>query len=367
VKLVREHALPAAAVLAAALALSACGSDNNTTAQPSTSSSASADCPGGTLAGSGSTFQKNIQLQWIKDFTATCSGATVDYKGTGSGAGIAQFGEGTVDFAGSDSLMKDDEQAKADTRCGSGNKALHLPVTAGAIVLTYNLKGVATLQLSPVTIAGIFQGTVKKWNDAAVAADNPGVTLPSTAIQAVHRSDASGSTDILSKFLDKTAGGAWKLGTGKELSWPGGQSAKGSDGVTTAVKTSAAGGGITYTELSFAKSNDLPVAKVKNTSGAFVDATGDSVAKALASATLDASKGDVRVTIDFATPEPAAYPVSAVSYVIACDKGNRNAGLLKAYLTYATTTGQSVADGLGYAPVPATIGAKLGALVSALA
>lgn len=366
-KLVREHALPAAAVLAAALALSACGSDNNTTTQPSTSSSASANCPGGTLAGSGSTFQKNIELQWIKDFTATCSGATVDYKGTGSGAGIAQFGEGTVDFAGSDSLMKDDEQAKADTRCGAGNKALHLPVTAGAVVLTYNLKGVASLQLSPATIAGMFQGTIKTWNDAAVVADNPGVTLPALAVQAVHRADSSGTTDVFSKFLDKTAGGAWKLGTGKELSWPGGQSAKGSDGVTTAVKTSAAGGGITYTELSFAKSNDLPVAKVKNTSGAYVDATGDSVAKALASATLDESKGDVRVTIDFTTPEPAAYPVSAVSYVIACDKGNKNAALLKAYLTYATTAGQSVADGLGYAPVPATIAAKLTATVASLA
>ncbi|MDQ1711436.1 MAG: phosphate transport system substrate-binding protein [Frankiaceae bacterium] len=358
-------ALPAAVVMAATLALSACGSDDNSsTPQASTSGGT---CPGGTLAGSGSTFQKNIELQWIKDFTATCPGATVDYKGTGSGAGIAQFGEGTVDFAGSDSVMKDDEQAKADSRCGTGNKALHLPVTAGAVVLTYNLKNVASLQLSPATIAGIFQGTIKAWDDAAVKADNPGTALPSTAIQAVHRADSSGTTDVFSKFLDKTAPGVWKLGAGKELSWPGGQSAKGSDGVTSAVKTSAAGGGITYTELSFAKSNNLPVAKVKNTSGAYVDATGDSVATALAAATVDESKGDLRVKVDFATAEPAAYPISAVSYVIACDKGNKNAALLKAYLTYATTTGQSVADSLGYAPVPSAIAAKLTATVTALA
>jgi phosphate transport system substrate-binding protein len=359
-------ALPAAVVMAATLALGACGSDNNGTT-PQASSSASANCTTGTLTGSGSTFQKNIELQWIKDFTAACSGATVDYKGTGSGAGIAQFGEGTVDFAGSDSLMKADEQAKADARCGAGDKAVHLPVTAGAIVLTYNLKNVATLQLSPATIAGIFQGSVKTWNAAEIVADNPGVPLPSLAIQAVHRSDASGSTDILSKFLDKTAGGAWQLGTGKELSWPGGQSAKGSDGVTTAVKTNPAGGGITYTELSFARSNSLPVAKVKNTSGAFVEPAGGSVAKALAAATLDESQGDLRVKIDFATPEPAAYPISAVSYVIACDKGNKNAALLKAFLTYATTTGQSVADGLGYAPVPPAIATRLTAAVAALA
>jgi phosphate transport system substrate-binding protein len=358
----------AALLVAAALATSACGSDNNNpSAAPSGSASASAsgNCTAGTLTGAGSTFQKNIELQWIKDFTAACSGTTVDYKGVGSGAGISQFGEGTVDFAGSDSIMKDDEQTKADTRCGTGNKAIHLPVTAGAIVFTYNLSKVTSLQLSPATIAGIFQGKVTKWNAAEIVADNPGVTLPSTAIQAVHRSDSSGSTDVMSKYLDKTATGVWTLGTGKELSWPGGQAAKGSDGVTTAVKST--NGAIAYTELSFAKANDLPVAKVKNASGAFVEPTGDSVGKALASATLDESKGDLRAKIDFATAEPAAYPVSAVSYVIVCDKGNKNAALLKAYLTYAIGQGQATSDALGYAPVPATIATKLTSAVAAIA
>jgi phosphate transport system substrate-binding protein len=353
-----------AVVVAVALATSACGSDDNTPGgQPSASGSAS--CATGTLTGAGSTFQKNIELQWIKDFQASCSGTTVDYKGTGSGAGISQFGEGTVDFAGSDSLMKDDEQSKADTRCGSGNRAVHLPITAGAIVLTYNLNGVTDLQLSAPTIAGIFTGKIAKWDAAEIKADNPSATLPGTAIQAVHRSDSSGSTDVLSKFLDKMSAGAWTLGTGKELSWPGGQGAKGSDGVTTAVKSTP--GGITYTELSFAKANDLPTAKVKNASGAYVAATGDSVAKALASAELDESKGDLRAKIDFATAEPAAYPVSAVSYVIACDKGNKNATLLKAFLTYASTTGQASADQLGYAPIPGTIATKLASAIAALA
>jgi phosphate transport system substrate-binding protein len=355
---------PAALALAAALATTACGSDDNT-GSPQATGSASTSCASGTLTGAGSTFQKNIELQWIKDFTGSCSGLNVGYNGIGSGGGIAQFGEGTVDFAGSDSLMKDDEQAMADTRCGSGNKAIHLPVTAGAIVLTYNLDGVTGLQLAPKTVAGIFTGKITKWDDAAVKADNPSATLPSTAIQAVHRSDSSGSTDVLSKFLDKTGEGAWTLGTGKELSWPGGQAAKGSDGVTNAVKSTP--GAITYTELSFAKSTSLPVAKVKNASGAYVEPTGDSVAKALDSATLDESKGDLRVSIDFATSEAAAYPASAVSYVIVCGNGNKNAALLKSYLTFATTTGQANADALGYAPVPSSIAAKLATAVAAIA
>jgi phosphate transport system substrate-binding protein len=351
--------------LAAALVLTGCGSDDNTGTGGRPSGSASSCLPGA-LTGAGSTFQKNIELQWIKDFTAPCGNTTtVDYKATGSGAGISQFGEGTVDFAGSDSLMKDDEQATADARCGAGNKAIHLPVTAGSIVLTYNLPGVTGLQLSPGTVAGIFQGRIKIWNDAAVKADNPSVNLPGTAIQPVHRSDSSGTTDVLSKYLAKTAAGAWTLGTGKELRWSSGSGAKGSDGVTNAVKTTV--GAIAYTELSFAKSTSLAYAKVKNTSGAYVEANGTSVAKALESATLDESKGDLRVAIDFATAEPAAYPISAVSYVIACDKGNKNVALLKAFLAYATTTGQATADALGYAPVPSSIAAKLTAAVSALA
>jgi phosphate transport system substrate-binding protein len=363
VKLAR-YGRTAALVVAAALATSACGSDDNSpNAAPSGSSSTS--CQSGTLTGAGSTFQKNIELQWIKDFTATCSGTNVDYKGVGSGAGIAQFGEGTVDYAGSDSVMKDDEQATADKRCGTGNKALQIPVTAGAIVFAYKLDGVTSLQLAPATIAGIFQGKITKWDAAEIKADNPGATLPSTAIQAVHRSDSSGSTDVLSKYLDKTAGGTWTLGTGKELSWPGGQAAKGSDGVTTAVQNTA--GAIAYTELSFAKANNLPVVKVKNASGAYVEPTGDSVGKALASATLDESHGDLRTKIDFATAEPAAYPVSAVSYLIVCDKGNKNATLLKAFLTYATTTGQNTADALGYAPLPSAIASKVTIAVAAVA
>ena len=353
-------------LLAAALGLSACGSDDNTLGRGAGAAPVNARCAGrGTLTGAGSTFQKNIELQWIKDFTGACPGTTVDYKATGSGAGISQFAEGTVDYAGTDSLMKADEQAKADARCGRGNTAIHLPVTAGAVVFTYNLRGLERpLRLSPETIAGIFTGRITRWNAPEVAADNPGVLLPTIAVQAVHRSDSSGTTDVLSNFLDSQAKGTWTLGTGKELSWPGGQAAKGSDGVTGVVK--ATEGGITYTELSFAKSNDLPWAMVRNAAGEYVDATGLNVSATLATARLDTSRKDVRAEIDYGTKEPAAYPVAAVSYVIVCDKGNKNVELLRAFLGYAVAGGQTTADQLGYAPVPTNIAVKLGLAIEAL-
>ena len=356
-----------AVLVLAALGLTACGSDDNTLGRGRGGAPVNVTCAGsGTLTGAGSTFQKNIELQWIKDFTGACDGTTVDYKATGSGAGISQFGEGTVDYAGTDSLMKADEQAKADARCGRGGTAIHLPVTAGAVVFTYNLRGLEKpLQLSPATIAGIFTGTITRWDAPELKADNPGVALPTINVQAVHRSDSSGTTDVLSTYLDAQAKEHWPLGTGKELSWPGGQAAKGSDGVTGVVK--ATEGGITYTELSFAKSNDLPWAKVKNASGAYVDATGLNVSATLATAKLTAKpSGDLRAEVDYATKEPAAYPVAAVSYVIVCEKGNKNAALLKAFLGYAVSGGQTTADQLGYAPVPTNIAVKLGLAVQAL-
>jgi phosphate transport system substrate-binding protein len=358
-------------VATGALALGACGSSSKSSTGSSTPSTASGTaggavtCASGKISGAGSTFQKNIELQWIADFKSKCGGETVDYQGTGSGAGIQSFINNTIDFAGSDSLMKTDEQASADKRCGAGNKAIHIPVTAGAVVFTYNVTGVQGLQLSAKVVADIYQGKVKKWNDAEVKADNPTASLPDLAIQPVHRSDSSGTTDILSKFLTSQARSDWTLGTGKTINFPGGQAASGSDGVTNLVKSTS--GAITYTELSFAMANSLTPAKVKNASGAYVDPNGDAVAATLGTAKVDSSKGDVRVSIDYGTTEAKAYPVSAVTYVIACDKGNKNASALKAYLTYATGAGQATAGALGYAPLPSVLSAPVATEVSSLA
>ncbi len=367
-------------VVLGAVALTACGSGNNTTpaaggggsssstsssAGPSGSSGGGADCAKGSLSAQGSTFQGNAELQWIKDFSAKCSGAMIAYQGTGSGAGKTAFGNGTADFGGTDSLPKPAEQAAADKTCGAGNKGIVTPIVAGAVVLTYNLSGVDNLVLTPKTAAGIFQGTIKQWDDAAIKADNPSAKLPSIPVVPVHRSEKSGTTSIFSTWLDTNDPSDWKLGKGETLTWPGGQSAKGSDGTTTAV--SQAKGGITYTELSFAKQRMLPYAEIKNGSGAAVMASGDSVSAALKTAKVDTSAGDVRVKPDYATKTAAAYPLAAPSYVLTCDKGNKNAALLKAYLTYVLGDGKSVLDKLGYAPLPDEIGSKAMTQVGSLA
>jgi phosphate transport system substrate-binding protein len=359
-----------------ALGVTACGTDVNTPrggATPRSTVSATNsggvggfDCAAGNLSGAGSTFAQNIFQQWIKDFQAACPDATVNYQGVGSGAGITQFGAGTIDFAGSDSAMKDEEQAKADARCKTGT-AIHLPITAGGVGILYNLDGVKDLQLSPATIAGIFQGDIKRWDDAAIRADNPGATLPSTAIQAFHRSDGSGTTDVFSKFLDATAGSAWKLGTGKELDWSGGQGAKGSDGVTAGVK--GAGGGIGYAEVSFAQNNDLPVAKVKNAGGTYVALTGATVGKALTEAKITGTGNNLTAQVNFEAEDPGSYPISTLSYAIVCEQGGtaEQVPLLKAFLTYSATKGQESAEGLGYAPLPGEIADRVVTAIGALA
>jgi phosphate transport system substrate-binding protein len=359
VKVSRTSTL-AGVVVVGALSLSACGSDNTNGGTTNTAIS----CEKGDLKGAGSTFQKNIVAQWIKDYTNTCKDATVDYQGIGSGAGIKQFGAGTIDFAGSDSTMKPEEQAAADKRCGS--PAIHLPISAGGIALEYKLSGVDNLQLSPATLAGIFQGTITKWDDAAVKADNPGVTLPSTGITAVHREDASGTTDVLSKYLTATAP-TWKLGKGKELNWPSSiQGAKGSDGVTQAV--TGADGSITYAEVSYAENAGLSTAKIKNGAGEYTAISADSVSKALAGAELPASGNDLKVSYDFANTTAGAYPITAVTYQIVCTKGSDAAKqtLLTSFLTYGVTTGQDAAEANGYAPLPQSIVDRDKAAIDAL-
>jgi phosphate transport system substrate-binding protein len=349
-------------VAAGTLALSACGTDDNTTPTPA---SASKDCASGDIKGAGSTFQKNIVSAWIKAYTADCEDATVDYQAIGSGAGIKQFGAGTVDFAGSDSTMKDDEQAEADKRCGS--PALHLPVSAGGIAIAYQLDGVEELQLSPSTLAGIFQGTVRTWDDAAVKADNPGVQLPSTPVTAVHREDSSGTTNVFSKYLAKAAAGTWKLGEGKELSWPAAvQGAKGSDGVTQAVRS--ADGAITYTEVSYVDSAGLGAVKVKNGAGEYVGPTAEAVSTALGGAALPAAGNDLKVTYDYASTTRGAYPITAVTYDIVCTRGEAaTQALLVSFLRYAVTDGQDEAEDNGYAPLPGAVVDRVKAALRTLA
>ncbi|WP_329104893.1 phosphate ABC transporter substrate-binding protein PstS [Micromonospora sp. NBC_01699] len=364
----QRHGILACLALTAALALSACGSDNNEPAGPSASgSAAAADCATGTINAAGSSAQKNAVAEWVKTYQQQCTGVTINYDPSGSGAGIQSFIAGTADFAGSDSALKDTEQPQADAKCPSG-KAIHLPMVIGPVAITYNLTGVDGLQLKPATLAKIFAGKITKWDDAAIKADNPSATLPATAIQAVHRSDESGTTDNFTAFLSKAAETDWTFGKAKAWKAPGGTGAKGSDGVAALVKQTA--GTIGYVELSFAENSSLSTAKVANGSGEFVALTAESAAKTIASAEVTGQGDDLKMSIDYNTKEAGAYPIVLVTYEIVCNKGLAadKLALVKGFLGHAASSeGQADLADLGYAPLPETVRTKVEAAVKTIA
>ena len=348
---------PAAATTSAAAA--------STSAAPAASAPAAAvACATGSLNAQGSTFQANMETQWSKDFGTKCAGGQVNYQATGSGAGITAIGNGTADFAGSDVTMKDTETAAAKTACGSD--PLTIPVTAGGIGITYNLKDVTSLKLSAKTIAGIFDGKIVKWNDPAIAADNTGATLPATPISVFYRNDSSGSTSVFTAFLAADAASDWTLGSSKTLTFfTAAQGAKGSAGVAAGVKQTD--GGITYVETSFAKAQSLPTASVKG-AGDFVAPTSDTVSKAIQEGfSVTGTGSDMAGALAFAKMA-TGYPISTVSYAIVCSKYKDTAkgALVKAYLSYAVGAGQAAADGLGFAPLPSDLATKAATAISSL-
>lgn len=364
----------AGAALVGALALSACGSDNNASSTTSSGAGASSspaskiDCQKGTLNSSGSTAQANAMDQWRKDYQTACAGATINYGGGGSGQGITDFTNGQTAFAGSDSPLNPDkgEPAKADARCKSG-KAVNLPMVAGPIAVVYNVQGASSLTLTPSLLAQIFSGKITTWNDPAIAAANSGVTLPSAKIATVHRSDSSGTTDNFTKYLDSAAKADWTFGKDKQWKAPGGQGAKGSDGVSAAVKSTP--NTIGYVEFSYATNNSLSYAKIDNGSGA-VELTTDAVGKAVAAATVTGTGDDLSLKLDYATKAPGAYPILLITYEITCAQGlpAEQAALTKSFLTYVSSTdGQSKLASLGYAPLPTEIQQKVQAVVAKIA
>jgi phosphate transport system substrate-binding protein len=362
--------------LVGTLALAGCGSNNNTTAPSSGSPSASvaaatADCGTGTLTGEGSSAQKNAIEQAITDYQTTCSGATINYNPTGSGAGIKQFTAGQVDFAGSDSALKSvpvagatgTEQANADKTCAS--PAWNMPMVTGPIAVAYNVKGVDKLILTPAVTAKIFNGVITQWNDPAIAAINPGVTLPATPVKVFFRSDESGTTENFTKYLAAAAPTDWTAAPGKK--WTGkGEGKQASAGVSNAVKSTD--GGVTYTEWSYAKDNKLGIAQIDNGGGA-VELTAPAVSKAVSLATQTGTGNNVKLKLDYATKTPGAYPILLVTYEIACSKGKdaAKAKLLQSFLKFfASTDEQAKLVSIGYAPLPATIQTQVNTAISAL-
>jgi phosphate transport system substrate-binding protein len=354
--------------LSAMIALTACGSDNTSDTSSGGAANASAaagNCAAGSLTSQGSTAQKNAMDEWVKTYQGQCSGAKIDYQGTGSGAGVQAFIAGTADFVGSDSALKaDTEQTQANAKC-PGGEALNLPMVIGPIAVVFNVDGVTDLQFDAPTLAKIFAGTIKKWNDPAIAALNTGAKLPDTAIQAVHRSGESGTTDNFTKYLSKTAASDWTYSNAKAWKAPGGVAATGSDGVAAKVKSTA--GTIAYVELSFAENSDLKTAKIKNGAGEFTALTGESAGKTIAGAKITGTGNNLPLDIDYATTTAGAYPIVLVTYEIACSKGSAKAAAIKGFLTYtASTGGQSQLSDLGYAPLPAEVQAKVATAVAAI-
>jgi phosphate transport system substrate-binding protein len=353
--------------LSATVALAACGSDNNSSsASPTSSSSVATGCASGTVNAQGSTAQQNAIAAWVKAYQTKCPGATINYTANGSGAGQAAFIAGTADFAGSDSALTSDQQPQANTRCASG-PAIHLPMVVGPIAVVFNLSGITSLQFKPATLAGIFSNKITTWNDPAIAADNPGVKLPSTKITTVHRSDASGTTDNFTHYLSVAAGPAWTYAHGKPWVAPGGDAENGSAGVSTEIQKTD--GSIGYVEWSFVTLNSLNMAKIYNGAGEWSTLSAQSAGATIAGAQVTGTGDDMQMSINYATTTPGAYPIVLVTYEIVCDKGTPTASLplVKSFLTYTSSTdGQNALTAVGSAPLPETIRAKVASIVANL-
>ncbi|MFN8157155.1 MAG: phosphate ABC transporter substrate-binding protein PstS [Candidatus Nanopelagicales bacterium] len=354
----------AVVALAAALALAACGSDNGGgTSSASGSGSSSISCESGSIKASGSSAQKNAMTSWVNAYQTACAGAQIDYQANGSGAGIKDFINKQTAFAGSDSALKDQDKTDADARCAAG-PAIDIPMVGGAIVAAYNLSGVEKLTLTPKLLAQIYSGKVTKWNDPAIAAVNSGVTLPDAAIAAFHRSDSSGTTDNFTKYLAAQAGSDWSFDHSKDWKAPGGQGAKGSDGVAASVKSTP--NSIGYVELSFAQSQSLASAWIDNGGGA-VEPTSANAAVTIESATVTGTGNDLALKIDYSTTK--GYPIVLVTYEITCEKGLDSSlvPLTKSFLTYtASDAAQAALSTSGYVPITGDLLTKVRTAVSSI-
>ena len=308
--------------------------------------------PGSTsvnLTGAGATFPNPLYQKWLSEYAKLHPNVRIDYQSIGSGGGIKQLKEQTVDFGASDAPMKDEDLKSAP------GEILHIPTVLGAVVVTYNLEGISKpLQFSPEVVADIYLGKIKKWNDPKITADNAGVTLPAADITVVHRSEGSGTSAVFTDYLSKVSA-EWKekVGAGTSPSCPVGIGGKGNEGVTGQVKQTP--NTIGYVELAYAVQNKLPAAHIKNASGNFIEPTIESVIAAAADS-AGSTPDDLRVSITNA-PGAKSYPISSYTYILVY-KNQKDAGKGKAlvdFVWWGIHDGESFAKELRYAPLPADI------------
>ncbi len=305
--------------------------------------------------GAGATFPFPLYSRWFSEYGKLRPDVRFNYQPIGSGAGIQQITNGTVDFGASDAPMTDEELARAPD-------VVHVPTVLGAVVVAYQAP-VPALRLTPEALAGIFLGKITAWNDPALAAANPGVKLPATAISVIHRSDGSGTTFVFTDYLSKVSP-EWKqrVGAAKSVRWPAGLGAKGNEGVTGLVKQVP--GAVGYVELAYAAQNRLPMAELRNRDGVFVKPTIEGTSAAAAGAAIP---DDFRVSITDA-PGRDAWPMSSFTYVLV-RRDQRDAAkgtALVAFLSWAVHDGQRFAPPLGYAPLPDAVVRKVSAKLATI-
>jgi phosphate transport system substrate-binding protein len=309
------------------------------------------------INGAGATFPYPLYSKWFSDYAKVRPEAQINYQSIGSGGGIRQLLDQTVDFGASDAPMTDEQLGKAKS------PVLHVPTVLGAVALTYHVPGVTgSLKLSAEAVADLFLGKITKWNDPKIAADNPGVALPATPVMIAHRSDGSGTTAVFVDYLAKVSP-EWKqkVGVGTSVKWPTGLGGKGNEGVTGLVKQTP--GALGYVELIYAETNKLPVAELKNVAGAWVKPSVEG-ASAAAAATAKAMPADFRLSITNAAGK-GAYPISAFTYLLVYQNMAGEKGVeLKRFLDWAMGDGQRAAAALHYAPLPKELLPKVKAQIA---
>jgi phosphate transport system substrate-binding protein len=350
-----------------AFVVAGCGdaNSNGSSGSSGSSSSGSSDAVSGNIAGAGSSAQDAAMQAWIAGLQSTSPDATVSYDPVGSGGGREQFVSKGVDFAGSDSALADAELSGAQDRCGGPDNLIEIPVYVSPIAIIYNLDGVKNLQLSPETAAKIFKQDIKSWNDPAIAKDNPGAKLPAQRISPVNRSDESGTTDNFTDWLHQAAPDVWTFD--HDGNWPvkGGEAAEGTSGVVDAVKNGK--GTIGYADESQAR--DLGVAKIK-VGSQYVAPSADAAAAVLDKSKESSDAGKYVFTYTLDRTVQGTYPVTLVSYQIACtkydsaDKGK----LVKALYDYIISSeGQdAAAKNAGSAPISDALRQKIQPAVDAI-
>ncbi|VEP12380.1 phosphate transporter subunit; periplasmic-binding component of ABC superfamily [Hyella patelloides LEGE 07179] len=335
-----------APVLALSLSLASCGGSETAT---SDGGDAGGNAGGGqsvSLTGAGASFPAPLYQRWFAEYNKQNPNVQVTYQSVGSGAGVEQFTQKTVDFGASDVAMKDEEMAAVD------QGVVLLPMTAGSIVLAYNLPDIEGLQLSRQVYTDILLGKITKWNDPAIASINPDVQLPDTDITVVHRSDGSGTTGVFTQHLAAISP-EWeqKVGSGKTVEWPTGLGAKGNEGVTAQILQTE--GSIGYIEYGYAKQQEIPTASLENQAGNYIAPSSESASQALSAATLPEN---LRAFVTDPEGEDS-YPIVTYTWILAYENYDdpEKLNAFKEVINWSLTEGQAYAEELGYIPLPENV------------